>query len=941
MNTTSVISVDDIEFLAQQSDSNINMIVAGMTSIIQSNETKTQAMENQNWFQRMCRTISGKNKMTAEEIRKNHDKLNSYMTQALTELYNRNKIQQEILISFGNKINEIYASQIQLKQMLGMFAQRLKEKIESVDNFHMLITEIEQGLYDHENTFISMCKVLSQLDKRTLLDSRKMNILENTLRKHNIITDDEHNILDYLQEIVNLPETEIGLIYLELSGVEDNIIACMIVSVIESYHLLPAMSRKLKKKELVVQSILTDYELDDSVSLSVGDIYSELLQIKTNSAENSNIVLSNDSQNAEIAEISEPVESESEQIEKDEITSDKTEEISIKKEENIQSKPKLEKSKSPDKNNINEYHIRDDVNTGALLEFKDKHIFFENDIICDGTLSFDNCIIEYYVDNNTIKGIKLKDGASIKIKNSTIVCSGYANVNSARYISDDMYFIVNEYSNNKILNINFIETTFKNCAAFINDVPCRKPIVFENCQIINPSTNFINNKNDAELLIKDSVIQYDNDQIYKQMQKEKISFSNNEPTIYSANGMMENCYIEASKCSKHEEESSPLINIKNVKNCTFNKISNCITAANINNSLFIDCCYATINVLETIYCNFYDCENVMLTGKYKSRVTNCQFVNCKKRVLLNTNQSITISNCQFINLSRDEDGSLFLFRVNDGGYDGWIIGKVENCKFDGINLTANGYNYLFSSTAYDSRKSYVASVTNCEFKNWFMASYNDMTLINEYAYYKSLFGRDKDTLGVTYSSCKGLGRENISKKGVTDNYTLREKTDTGEIIGANLNIAKNLYNVSRTQVISEQYNSADEIKQNKIDEDITQPEFSFLMKIENVNSIPEKGIGTTGLIEKGTIKLNDEVEILRNEKHLKNVIVIGLKKINPALANIGSIGSAMGGIMGTGFLGSLLGEVNIESAKEGENVEIILKGVQEGEIKKGDIICIK
>lgn len=120
-----LVPASEIEYLAQESAGQLNMIVAGMTELINSNAKKAAMLENQGWFQRMINSITGKNKATAEEIRRNHDKINLYVAQALTELYKQNCIDRKIMMSLGNQLNEIYAEHLQLKQMLGMFICRL------------------------------------------------------------------------------------------------------------------------------------------------------------------------------------------------------------------------------------------------------------------------------------------------------------------------------------------------------------------------------------------------------------------------------------------------------------------------------------------------------------------------------------------------------------------------------------------------------------------------------------------------------------------------------------------------------------------------------------------------------------------------------------------------------------------------------------------------
>ena len=145
---TNLITMEDMDYLAGQSADSMNMILSGMTALLDENNEKAEMLGSQTWFQRMSRTITGKNKMTQAEIQQNHDKINMYVTQAMAELFERNYIDQQIIMSLGTRLNELYADHIQLKQMLGAFADKLNQKIVSIDSFHMLETEIEQGVYD-------------------------------------------------------------------------------------------------------------------------------------------------------------------------------------------------------------------------------------------------------------------------------------------------------------------------------------------------------------------------------------------------------------------------------------------------------------------------------------------------------------------------------------------------------------------------------------------------------------------------------------------------------------------------------------------------------------------------------------------------------------------------------------------------------------------------
>ena len=275
-----LIPIEDMNYLAQQSQGKINMILSGMTALMNDTEDKTEKIEKQNWFQRMVKTVTGKNRATREEIKQNHDKLNAYMSQAIAELYNRSCIDSQVMISLGTQLNEIYAEHLQLKQMLGAFVVKLNEKIDSVDNFHMLNTEIEQGVYSDNEKIIAICKVMSQFDNRIMEEPRKLDILRRSMEKQEIITEDEVLLTDYLMDIMNISVDEIGKIYLELSTIRRDFFANLILGVIEDYHFLPDMQRKMMKKEKIIGNLIQREGLDDTITLSINEVYDNFINSK-------------------------------------------------------------------------------------------------------------------------------------------------------------------------------------------------------------------------------------------------------------------------------------------------------------------------------------------------------------------------------------------------------------------------------------------------------------------------------------------------------------------------------------------------------------------------------------------------------------------------------------------------------------------------------------
>lgn len=275
-----VVTMDDVNYLAQQSSGRINMILSGMTELMNDTDGKVEMMGSQGWFQRMVKTVTGKNKLTKSEIQQNHDKLNAYMSEAIVELYNRNCIDHQVMISLGTQLNELYADHLQLKQMLGAFVGKLNEKIDSVDNFHMLTTEINQGIYSNYPPLVAMCKVISQFDKRILEDNRKLDILKRSLIEQNILNNEEILLTEYLKSIIDVPVEDIGQIHLEISTIRNNFMASIILQMIEKYHFLPDMARKMKNKKSLIDELIKEESLDDSVALSINEIYDDFIKSK-------------------------------------------------------------------------------------------------------------------------------------------------------------------------------------------------------------------------------------------------------------------------------------------------------------------------------------------------------------------------------------------------------------------------------------------------------------------------------------------------------------------------------------------------------------------------------------------------------------------------------------------------------------------------------------
>ncbi|MDD3362010.1 MAG: elongation factor Tu [Hespellia sp.] len=84
----------------------------------------------------------------------------------------------------------------------------------------------------------------------------------------------------------------------------------------------------------------------------------------------------------------------------------------------------------------------------------------------------------------------------------------------------------------------------------------------------------------------------------------------------------------------------------------------------------------------------------------------------------------------------------------------------------------------------------------------------------------------------------------------------------------------------------------------------------FLMPIEDVFTITGRGTVATGRVERGTLKLNDEVEILGIKEESQKTVVTGIEMFRKLL----------------------------DSAEAGDNIGALLRGIQRTDIERGQVI---
>ena len=126
--------------------------------------------------------------------------------------------------------------------------------------------------------------------------------------------------------------------------------------------------------------------------------------------------------------------------------------------------------------------------------------------------------------------------------------------------------------------------------------------------------------------------------------------------------------------------------------------------------------------------------------------------------------------------------------------------------------------------------------------------------------------------------------------------------------------ARDALTSASTDINAPEYAAILELMQN-VDEYIPTParksDEPFLMPVEDVFSITGRGTVATGRVERGTIKVNDVVEIVGLSEEAKQTTVTGVEMFRKLL----------------------------DKAEAGDNIGALLRGVQKNEIERGQVLC--
>lgn len=852
--STALLTQTDTSALLSMSPEETSKTVAQMTALMNAMasekdniDSMAAMLEKQPWYKKMWFTISGKNKATVKEIQQSKDKLTAYTANALAELYKNSRIEQAQIIAVGQAVNSVNSQlaatnyeliktqeafaefKAEIIDTIGSLANALNEKIKSIDNYHSLIEEIALGKFDRENIIAIIFGIISQIDKPTAEDSRKMENIHIAMSKQGYLNDNELPITEYMNCVAKLPDNIVGTIYYEFSCLNGNDYAEMFCEVIENYSMLPKMEKKSKKLDVIINGILESHNVDSDTEFSTNEIYDYFIEGKIDyltTIREIQIPVADygDSCKTSIVDIECDSDTNQEGINnatesddsKDRTNSIKTATIVVG--EKINDIPE-ELSKISIDNIMS-------IPSGETKKFKYSEIHCNSMIQCCGDLVFDNCIL-YYNEPNASSGITLENNSSISFSNCKIVCKGISK----------SYFVNAE---GHIFSANFENTEFVDCTGFLTGNYGCVGFNIHNCKFYNCFLglfNVSNNKDDYIGTMDSCIFLFDN-----------------LPT-YIAPSVVDNWDNLDNSCLKHYRFDSVIMlpcHINNILVYNSYKVKKSLLPlpfintgdeGKITNSTFI----GTYSYVAGAYfqkCKFINCDSsayvnsdstcqkahyiensvfshsgpviISCSSSLSSvAVKNCRFYNCEQSIIRGDGCGIIIEFCEFFNIdiSKEKNSVLGLFDMPitaiNIDYSDEKCSKITNCIFNGCNL---GNNFLIGSdSTHGKLKGYAISVEKCSFRN-IKTTRNNKEIIKKTATYLNIFNQSKEVQATIVSDCSGLDSINSSGSAF-ENAVLKTTTLSGDPIGAVID--ETLLDVGVDTMLSKENNSTTGLQHKK------------------------------------------------------------------------------------------------------------------------------
>lgn len=164
-NVISQQAIDDFEFYASLPTEEVGRVITGMVSLLNDTDSKFESLKDQNWFQRMLKTVTGKNKVTKEDIHRNYEKLGVYVSKTVEVLYQRQCVDEKIIQILGNQIIAVCQYNIALNSRV----DALTSRIDNITDSLIMVTKPTAG-----DSLTSIKQVVEETALRNFQEAEKL-----------------------------------------------------------------------------------------------------------------------------------------------------------------------------------------------------------------------------------------------------------------------------------------------------------------------------------------------------------------------------------------------------------------------------------------------------------------------------------------------------------------------------------------------------------------------------------------------------------------------------------------------------------------------------------------------------------------------------------------------------------------------------------------------
>lgn len=164
-NVISPQAVEDFEYYATLPVDDVGVVVSGMIALLNDTDSKFDSLKDQNWFQRMLKTVTGKNRATKEDIKRNHERLGVYVSKAVQILYERQCVDEKVIQIHGEEIIALCRFNIALNARV----DALTSRVDNITNSLLMVTKP-----DKEEQAVSIKQIADENALKTYQEAEKL-----------------------------------------------------------------------------------------------------------------------------------------------------------------------------------------------------------------------------------------------------------------------------------------------------------------------------------------------------------------------------------------------------------------------------------------------------------------------------------------------------------------------------------------------------------------------------------------------------------------------------------------------------------------------------------------------------------------------------------------------------------------------------------------------